>query len=221
MIPLQDERTSNRFPLWVIIIILVNVYVFFLEITAGNSDDFFARYALVPSLVTLAHPASLLPFITSQFLHAGFLHIIANMWFLWIFGDNVEGRVDFAFFPLFYLSSGLVGNILQYIFIPASNIPILGASGAIAGILGAYFALFGNNKVKTLVFIFLFITIIDIPASFVLFFWFIIQLFSSAVSISTTTADIGGVAYFAHIGGFATGWLMGKILVLRFTQTKG
>lgn len=212
MLPLKDTSNSKKFPLWVVIIILINVYVFYLELTSPNPDAFIYQWSLVPARINFSDLSTLITFITSQFLHGGFLHIITNMWFLWIFGDNIEGRVGDFIFPIFYLASGLVGNLLQYFFIPSSMIATLGASGAIAGILGAYFALYPRNKVKTLIFILFFVTIIDIPAYWILFYWFILQLLSSAVSVAGTNIDSGGIAYFAHIGGFTLGWLAGKFL---------
>lgn len=215
MIPLSDTRSSGSFPFWVIVIIAINVYIFFRELVAPDSDVFIFHYALTPSLVDPTNFSTLTPFITSQFLHGGFIHIISNMWFLWIFGDNVEHRLGFFFFPVFYLLAGMVGNLLQYSFYPASDIPMLGASGAIAGVLGAYMAFFPDHKIKTLIPIFLFFTIINIPASIMLFYWLVIQLFSSATSTSNLSSQTGGIAYFAHIRGFAIGWFLGK-LMLRF-----
>lgn len=212
MLPLQDARTGFGFPFWTLIIIIINIAVFYLELTAVDTDAFIEKYALIPASVNLSDLSSFVPFITSQFLHGGFIHIISNMWFLWIFGDNVEEKLGPIFFPFFYLLFGTAGNLLQYIFITSSNIPMLGASGAIAGVLGAYLAFFPKNKVKTLFFIIFFVTIIEIPASFLLFYWFAIQLFSGAVSISVTSSDVGGVAYFAHIGGFVLGWIIGQLL---------
>jgi membrane associated rhomboid family serine protease len=208
MIPLKDSEPSNIFPFWVITIIAINVYVFFLEITTPNPDLFIAQYALIPSNVNFLDFNTLTPFITSQFLHGGFIHILSNMLFLWIFGDNVEARLGFFFFPIFYLAAGVVGGLTQYIFGIDSNIPMLGASGAIAGVLGAYFILFGNHTVKTLVPVFGFLSVVNIPASFMLFYWFVTQLFSGTASITT---DTGGVAFFAHAGGFVFGWIVGNL----------
>lgn len=221
MFPIGDTGPTGKFPFWVIILIAINVYVFYLELTVPNPDAFIVHYSLIPAAVSLFNPLSFLPFITSLFLHGGFFHIISNMWFLWIFGDNVEYRLGLFFFPIFYLMAGIIGGLLQYFFIPGSFVPTLGASGAIAGVLGAYYALYPKNKVKTLVFLLVFITIIEIPASLMLFYWLILQLFSSAVSISITSTDGGGgIAYFAHIGGFAFGWLLGKIIQLRFNSAQ-
>jgi membrane associated rhomboid family serine protease len=211
MIPLKDSEPSGIFPFWVLTIIGLNIYMFFLELTAPDLDIFITQYALIPSQVDFSSLTSLYPFVTSQFLHGGFLHIISNMLFLWIFGDNVEGRFGFLLFPLIYLASGVAGALTQYFFMPQSSIPMLGASGAIAGILGAYFAWFGHHTVKTLVPVFGFITVMNIPASVMLLYWFITQIFSGVASIAYTTADVGGVAFFAHAGGFGFGWIAAKL----------
>lgn len=212
MLPLSDSRPAGIFPFWVILIILANVYFFFLELTAPDPESLISQYALIPSLINFNNPDTLMPFISSQFLHAGFLHIISNMLFLWVFGDNVEAKSGFLIFPFLYLLSGVAGGLAQYLLMPDSTVPMLGASGAVAGVLGAYLVWFGHHSVKTLVPIFGFFTIVNIPASFMLFYWFITQLFNGAFSITTAYADLGGVAYFAHIGGFATGWLGAKLL---------
>lgn len=211
MIPLRDSHPAGRFPFWVVLIIAINIYVFFLELTSLNPDVFINQYALIPSLVDPLNPISWLPFITSQFLHGGFVHIISNMLFLWVFGDNVEDKVGFLLFPFFYLAAGAVGGLSQYILNPTINIPMLGASGAIAGVLGFYFTRFGHHTVKTLIPIFGFFTVVNVPASIMLFYWFFTQLFAGAASISLVTAETGGVAFFAHIGGFAFGWIVGKL----------
>lgn len=220
MFPLTDSGPKTSFPFWVIVIIAINIYVFYLELTAPNPDAFITQYALVPAMVDFFNLSTLFPFITSQFLHGGFIHIISNLWFLWIFGDNVEDRFGRFFFPVFYLAAGTTGNFLQYIVNSTEPAPIIGASGAIAGVLGAYYAFFPGNKIKTLVFILFFITIVEIPASFILFYWFITQLFSSAIAVSTAATPLDGIAYFAHIGGFVLGWLLGKIISLRQAQVR-
>lgn len=211
MLPLWDVGPTGRFPFWVIAIIAINIIVFYLELTVVDLDAFIGQYALIPSTIDFMNIGTLTPLVTSQFLHGGFIHIISNMWFFWIFGDNVEYRIGSFFFPLFYVVSGVVGNILQYLFIPQSDIPALGASGAIAGVLGAYYAFFPKNRVKTLVFF----LIADLPASLVLFYWLILQLFNGAIAVSPgSNPDDGGVAYFTHIGGFALGWVVGKMMIL-------
>lgn len=211
MIPLSDSHPAGRFPIWVIIIIVINVYVFWLELTSANLDAFIYEWALVPSKVDFSNWVSLIPFFTSQFLHGGFLHIISNMLFLWVFGDNVEADQNFFIFPFFYLISGFAGGFIQYLLSPDSTIPMLGASGAVAGVLGAYFARFPHHSIKTLVPFFGFLSIVNIPAGVMLIYWFITQIFSGTFSLGIQT-EAGGVAYFAHIGGFTTGWLLGKLL---------
>lgn len=210
MIPLRDSHPAGKFPYWVVAIIAVNIYVFYLQITSSNPELFISIYGLVPALVDPIYPSTWIPFITSQFLHGGFLHIISNMLFLWIFGDNVEERIGQFSFPIFYLSAGTIGGLTQYIVSPTSDIPMIGASGAVAGVLGVYFALFGHHTVKTLVPIFGFFSIIDVPASVMLFYWFITQLFSGAASLTFSANEAGGVAFMAHVGGFAFGWIVAQ-----------
>ncbi len=213
MIPLYDSHPARRFPYWTILIILLNVFVFFLEITSSNPDLITQQFALIPANVNFGDLKTLLPFFTSQFLHGGFLHIISNMWFLWIFGDNVEGELGWFGFPILYLLSGFVGGLAQYVFMPDTTIPMLGASGAIAGVLGAYFAWFPHHKVKTLIIFFGFITLINIPAYYMLLYWIVTQFFSGAFSLKSSMADASGIAYFAHIGGFIVGYLTAKLVV--------
>lgn len=203
MIPLKDANPLSRFPFWVILIILVNIYIFYLELTAPSVESFILQYSLIPSEIDFGNLSSFLPFLSSQFLHAGFLHIISNMLFLWVFGNNVEVSLGFFLFPIFYLASGVVAGLTQYLVTPTASIPMLGASGAVAGVLGAYFALFPKNRIKTLLFIFVFVTIVDIPAYFLLFYWFITQFFSGIASINSVE---GGIAFLPHIGGFLFGW---------------
>lgn len=205
MIPLQDSYPLSRFPFWVVTIILLNIYVFYIELTSFNPDVFISQYALILEQVDLANLDTLSPFLSNQFLHAGFIHIISNMLFLWVFGNNVEAALGFLLFPIFYLASGTAAGLTQYLLTPETSVPILGASGSVAGVLGAYFALFPKNRIKTLVFIFLFVTIIDVPAYFLLIYWFITQFFSGIASISSGPGD-GGIAFLPHIGGFLFGW---------------
>jgi len=212
MIPLKDSQSANIFPFWIFTIIAVNIYVFYLQLTSINPELLISQYALIPNLVNFSDFQTLPPFITSQFLHGGFLHIISNMLFLWVFGDNVEERLGFLFFPIFYLASGAVAALAQYFFIADTNIPMIGASGAVAGVLGAYLAFFPGHTIKTLVPFFGFLTVINIPASFMLIYWFFTQIFSGFASVAVETASIGGVAFFAHIGGFLFGWIIASAL---------
>ncbi|MCL4365952.1 rhomboid family intramembrane serine protease [Patescibacteria group bacterium] len=212
MLPIKDSKSLLKFPFWVIVIVLLNAYVFYLELIAPNPDNLIAQYALTPQKVDFFRINTLIPLVSSQFLHAGFLHIISNMLFLWVFGNNIEYAFGFIFFPIFYVLAGIVAALTQYVITPSVSIPMLGASGAVAGILGAYFALYPNNKIKTLVFILIFITIIDIPAYILLFYWFITQLFNGVASISANP-DVGGVAFLPHVGGFLFGWLAATFLL--------
>lgn len=211
MFPLSDTDSSGKFPFWSIAIILLNVFVFVFQLFSPNPDSFIARYAIIPANISFLDINSLYPFISSQFLHGGFIHIISNMWFLWIFGDNVEDRFGLFLYPLFYLTCGFIAGLTQYFIDPTSTIPIIGASGAIAGVLGAYMASFPNHTVKTLVPFFGFLTVVNMPAFIVLVMWFITQLFSGSASILSTQTTSGGVAFFAHIGGFVSGWILAKM----------
>ena len=154
---------------------------------------------------------TLLPFITAIFLHGGFLHILSNMWFLYIFGDNVEDALGSIMFLLLFLVAGIAGNLLQYSITPTASVPMLGASGAIAGILGCYYVLFPHAKVRTLIFLFFFVTIVDLAAPIMLGYWFILQLISGAGSLNVSDANQGGIAFFAHIAGFIIGILVGRV----------
>lgn len=209
MLPLKDNQPSLRFPFWSVSIIVLNIYVFYIELTSPNIDELISDFALIPAALHFNNLGSLTPLVTSLFLHGGFLHIISNMWFLWIFGNNVEEKLGFTFFPIFYLLSGFTAAVMEYIFIPNTIAPMLGASGAIAGVLGAYFALFPNHKISTLILIFGIPAIIQVSASIILAYWFFLQLFSGTASIFLQS--IGGIAWFAHIGGFVFGWTVGKL----------
>lgn len=209
MFPLWDSIRSNKFPYINILLIISTIVVFILEVGASDPDTFINKYALIPSHVTLVHPATIVPFVTAIFLHGGLLHIVTNLWFLWVFGDDIEATFGSVGYLLLYFTAGILGNVLQYVLNPVSAIPMLGASGAIAGVLGAYFILFPSAKIKTLVPFFGFITFLDIPAPIMLGYWFILQLISGAVSLPGMIEN-GGIAFFAHIGGFLTGILFAK-----------
>lgn len=213
MLPLSDSVKSRKFPLFNILFIGINLVAFFLQLTSPES--FTTTFALIPARVDFSDVTTLYPFITSMFLHGGFLHIASNMLFLWVFGDNVEGDLPFFAYPLLYLGSGLAGGLLQYFLDPSSTIPMLGASGAVAGALGGYFTLFPHHKIKTLIFIPPFITTANISAFFMLGYWIILQVFSGFGTLSMMGAEQGGVAYFAHIGGFAFGYLFTKFMPKR------
>ncbi|MBI3945088.1 MAG: rhomboid family intramembrane serine protease [Armatimonadetes bacterium] len=214
MIPLRDEIPSRRFPLVMTALILANVVVFLYEVSVGPAalKDLFATYGVVPERLRHAlsgseagGPAATTLF-TSMFLHGGWLHLIGNMWYLWIFGDNVEDRMGHGRFLAFYLLGGVAASLVHILSDPLSGIPSVGASGAIAAVLGAYLLTFPTARVVALVPIFFFLQIIELPALLVLGFWFVAQLFSGLGSLAVSSAQAqGGVAYWAHIGGFVFG----------------
>ncbi|MGD0621676.1 MAG: rhomboid family intramembrane serine protease [Thermacetogeniaceae bacterium] len=209
MIPLRDSTRSRTFPIVNVSLIVINFIVFFKEISLSNQalNQLTFTYGLVPAHVAsqLAAGAPFLslatPFITAMFLHANWLHIIGNMLYLWIFGDNVEDRVGHIPYLFFYLLVGVAGSIVYCLASPASRVPIIGASGAIAGILGAYFVLYPKAKVLTLLPLFFFITLVEIPAVWFLLLWFGMQVLNGF----TTSLAADSVAWWAHIGGFVAG----------------
>jgi membrane associated rhomboid family serine protease len=209
MFPLYDTIKASRFPFFNWAIVFITVFVFIQQFMTPDVDAFITKYALIPALVDFTNPITLLPFVTSIFLHGGLMHIISNMWFLVVFGDNVNDNLGVIGYLLLYFAAGIIGNFAQYILAPQSAIPMLGASGAVAGILGCYMVLFPYAKVKTLIFILFFVTIIEISAPIMLGYWFVLQIFSGVASIETLNAETGGVAFFAHIAGFVVGLLFG------------
>lgn len=211
MFPLSDSVPARRFPFFNLLLIAGTVIVFLQQLIAPNQEAFTQTYALIPALVHFETYETLIPFVTAMFLHGGFLHIISNMWFLWVFGDNIEGYVGFVPFLFLYFLSGIVGNLTQYLVMPDSAIPMLGASGAVAGVLGAYYVLFSHSKIKTLVPFFGFLSVVEIPAPFMLGYWFVLQILSGAATLPFAGSETGGIAFFAHIGGFVTGVVFAKL----------
>jgi membrane associated rhomboid family serine protease len=211
MIPLRDTVPSSRFPIVTVSLIGVNVLVFLAEINmdAVALERFFQAWGIVPLRFTHARLQSggnYFTLLSSMFLHGGWMHIIGNMWSLWIFGDNIEDRMGRGGFLLFYLLSGLAAGAMHVATNPASTVPTVGASGAIAGVMGAYLLLFPHASVVTMVPIFFFLQVVEIPAVFFLGFWFLSQLFSGTLSLAAG-AQAAGVAWWAHIGGFVVGFL--------------
>ena len=202
MMPIGDDNSARRtVPLVTYALIALNVLFFFVEMSGG--DAFIDKWAFVPSRF-LANPAGDFPTLfTSMFMHAGWLHLGGNMLYLWIFGDNVEDRFGHGKFTIFYLLCGLAATFAQLMFSLGSNVPNLGASGAIAGVLGAYILMFPQGSVRVLQGQ----RVIPMPALIVIGFWFVLQLFSGIGSI-TAAGDTGGVAYMAHIGGFIAGFAL-------------
>lgn len=210
MIPLRALLLRRTTPIVTLVLIAVNTLCFLIEISQPPylQNAFLERYALVPDHF---HLSALL---TSMFLHGGWFHLIGNMWFLWVFGGHVEEAVGGARYLLFYLLSGIASAMIQLLVTLGSPIPTLGASGAIAGVMGGFMLLYPRSRVVTLVFIVIFITTVELPASFMLLYWFAIQLLSGLQSVRSFT-DSGGVAWFAHVGGF----LAGLFLIRVFTGT--
>lgn len=202
MFPIGDDDSSRRtFPLFTYALIALNIVFFLIELSGG--DAFIEKWAFVP-IRFLANPSGdFLTLFTSMFMHAGWLHLGGNMLYLWIFGDNVEDRFGHIKFILFYLLCGLAATFAQMAFSTGSNVPNLGASGAIAGVLGAYILLFPQGRVRVLQGQ----RVIQVPALIVIGLWIVLQLFSGIGSIASTT-ESGGVAYMAHIGGFIAGFAL-------------
>ncbi|HEX2697427.1 MAG TPA: rhomboid family intramembrane serine protease [Anaerolineales bacterium] len=199
MLPVGDDDSSRRStPVVTYGLIALNVVFFLIELSQG--DAFVERWAFVPSRF-LAHPETqFLTLFTSMFMHAGWVHILGNMLYLWIFGDNVEDRFGSGNFLIFYLLCGLGATFTQMAFSANSNVPNLGASGAIAGVLGSYILMFPRARVSVLMGAY----IVPVSAFVVIGLWFVLQLFSGLATV-TSAAQTGGVAYMAHIGGFITG----------------
>lgn len=216
MFPIGDDNTSRRtVPLVTYALIALNVLFFFMELTGGNA--FIEKWAFIPSRFLTNPIGESLTLFTSMFMHAGWLHLGGNMLYLWIFGDNVEDRFGHIQFTIFYLICGLAATFAQLAFSLGSNVPNLGASGAIAGVLGAYILLFPKGKVRVLQGQ----RVVQVPALIVIGLWIVLQLFSGIGSVASV-GQTGGVAYMAHIGGFLAGFVLTFLLRgSRRTQTAG
>src|SRR5574341_2354932 len=212
MFPLKDDNPTERFPIITIAIIILNGLVFFYQISLGQGfENFIIKHGAIPYEITHqveitpeAHFPVNLTLFTAMFLHGGGLHIIGNMLYLWIFGNNIEDKLGRFKFILFYLLSGIIASLVFVLSSPNSMVPTVGASGAIAGVLGAYLLRFPRAKVLTLIFLGFFIRLVWIPAYFVLGFWFILQLIIGLPALGQEVS--GGVAWFGHIGGVGSGW---------------
>jgi membrane associated rhomboid family serine protease len=201
MIPIKVTQPSYSKPVVTVVLIVINLMVFLHEfwlqmVDPYSLNDFIAHYALRPAYF---HPVNL---VTSMFLHANWMHVLGNMLFLWVFGDNVEDILGHGKYLAFYMLCGIAAGIAQFLMDPASRVPMLGASGAIAGVMGAYLAKFPHSRVVMLTW-FLFIFTFDLPAWVMLIYWFALQLFGGFGSF--TSAAQGGTAFFAHVGGFIAG----------------
>jgi len=204
MIPLRSSEPHYTRATVTLSIIAVNVAVFLYELSLPHNalNRFIMLHGIVPDRLSYSS------ILTSMFIHGGFLHIAGNMWFLWIFGRGVENLVGHTKYLLLYFACGFAAAFLHILVNSNSTIPTVGASGAIAGVMGAYLVKFPRSHIVTLVFIFIFITTIDIPAAFLLLYWFAIQFFSGVGSVGYSNASSGDVAWFAHVGGFVAGMLL-------------
>ncbi|RJQ11817.1 MAG: rhomboid family intramembrane serine protease [Bacillota bacterium] len=228
MIPLRDSVRSRRFPLVTTLIIVGNALVFLYQLTLTREALvlFTLKWGFTPAMLfgpegTTAPPpfgipglgaggiSPLVTLVTSTFLHGGWSHILFNMLFLWVFGDNVEDRLGKGRFVLFFLLAGVAGNLTHALAAPNADVPVIGASGAVAGVLGAYFLAFPRSRITSLVFLGIFVTIARVPAVVFLLLWFVIQLFSGLASIGAAGQV---VAWWAHIGGFVAGAALFAIL---------
>ena len=216
MIPLRDANPTRQTPYVTIVLILACCVAFAWELgvatTGGDAalEDFVLRYGTVPARVSADLAAgsylgpAMLGVITGVFLHGGWLHLLGNMLFLWIFGNNIEDRLGHLPYLAFYLAGGIAASLAQVAIDPSSDVPLIGASGAIAAVLGAYFVFYPGARITSLVFLGFFYQLLNVPAIIVLGYWFVLQLIDGVASLGAENAQ-GGVAFFAHIGGFVAG----------------
>jgi membrane associated rhomboid family serine protease len=227
VLPLRDLNPTRRTPYvtWSLIALCFLVFLYELSLGSGPGEEdlalFLTQWGAVPVRITTAFDSGqflsqdTFGLISSQFLHAGWLHILGNMLYLWIFGNNIEDRLGPVLYLGFYLLAGVVAGLTQVVIDPGSQVPLVGASGAIAGVLGAYLVLYPRARVLSAVFFGYFVQVVAVPAVIVLGLWFVLQLISGAASLGAPTAAEGGVATFAHVGGFVMGVLVGLLLRAR------
>ena len=220
MIPLRDTIPSRTFPAVNLLLIAANSVCFLYELSLDQQlNEFIYRFGLIPA--AFDSTLYLRPLVTSMFLHSGWLHLLGNMLFLYIFGDNVEDRLGHVRYLLFYVLSGMAAALTQALTMASSTVPMIGASGAIAGVSGAYFLFYPTARVVTLVPIFFFFQIVEIPAVVFLLLWFLIQLFYGFATISIAGRMVGGVAWWAHIGGFIFGMIAAPQLARTRHRSRG
>ena len=217
IIPIKDENPTRIFPFVTILIIIINVVIFFVELQEGsNLETFVKSFGCIPYEITTGiditpyiHFPVRFTIITSMFLHGGWMHLIGNMFYLWIFGNNIEDKLGHMRYLIFYFVVGIIASLSQTMISPISKIPQIGASGAISGILGAYLLLFPRAKVLLLLY---FISIVKVPAYIFLGLWILLQVFNAFSTLSY--AAHGGVAFFAHVGGFIAGFSLIKVFLI-------
>jgi rhomboid family protein len=206
MIPLKDvSRRPRRAPIVTAAVILVNAFVFLLELTGG--DPFVQQWSVIPANVAAGR--QLITLLTAMFMHAGWLHIVGNMVFLWAFGPEIEDAMGRTRYVVFYLLCGLAASVAQIVAMPDSTVPNLGASGAIAGVMGAFLVTYPRDQIRTLILFGWFTRITVIPAAILIGLWFVVQLFSQLGAMADV--QMGGVAYMAHVGGFVFGAVTGRL----------
>jgi membrane associated rhomboid family serine protease len=214
MFPLRDSTPSNHFPVVTVSLIILNLMIFYLEggLSESQLNALIYQFGLVPAYVQFdqMNPNIYIPFLTSMFLHGSWMHVIGNMWMLWLFGDNVEDCMGRMKFLLFYLGTGVIAALTHYWTDPQSTIPVVGASGAVAGIMGAYFLMFKRARVLTLIFP---IFLITMPAWFFLGLWAVTQLWSGATSLLHNATSSAQIAFWAHVGGFAAGMVLYRVFL--------
>ena len=217
MFPIRDTQPSYSKPVVTVALIVINILVFLYQFSLDpySSNEFMATYGLVPDHFSFQSV------LTSMFLHGGWMHVLGNMWFLWIFGDNIEDILGHAKYLLFYLLCGFAAAMAQFLADPGSRVPMVGASGAIAGVMGAYLVKFPHSRILSLVTIIVFFTTIEVPAWLMLIWWFFIQFFNGVGSIGYSHASQGGgTAFLAHVGGFLAGIGLIYLLVPRQRYTR-
>lgn len=217
MFPLRDSTPSGTFPLITYLIIVINVVVFLVELTMGDRqlEQFFKSFGLVPELFLQQFgPYEIFTLFSCMFLHGGWMHLISNMWALFIFGDNIEDRLGHFGYLTFYLACGVCAGLTQVAMSHGSTTPTIGASGAIAGVLGGYIICYPTARVLTAIPILFIIRLIEVPATIYLGFWFISQFFTGFASIGRETGEEGGIAWWAHVGGFIAGSVLVKVMYL-------
>lgn len=221
LLPLKDENPTYSFPIVTIFIIAVNVLIYIYQVSLGYGyagEKFIYQLGAIPYEITHFHDIkipNLVPppftLVTAIFLHGSWAHLVGNMWYLWIFGNNIEDALGKLRFAIFYLLCGIIAGLSHIISVPDSSVPMIGASGAISGVLGAYFIVYPRARVLILMFLFIFIRFLYVPAVLVLGFWFVIQILSAG--------SFGeGVAWYAHIGGFVAGAVLIRLFIRRWEQ---
>jgi membrane associated rhomboid family serine protease len=218
MIPFRDDIPARRYPVITVLLIIANIGVFLYQLSLPPSAAaaFVERFGMVPGeltgIVTLPSGPALLGVFTSMFLHGGWFHLIGNLWYLWLFGDNVEDRMGHFRFLAFYLVSGVAAAAVHVLSDPGGTVPAIGASGAISGVLGAYLVFYPFARILTLVPLFFVWPVVELPAMLVLGSWFVVQILNGAAAFSISNGTTGGVAWWAHVGGFAAGMILARVV---------